>query len=68
MDGTTLIDVWFIKKSKVAKMSDGYAAELIVPHTEYYAWKHSRFDVVFDIKIVWKVRHDRKEEPEFTKK
>ena len=29
-------------------MSDGYAAELIVhvPHTEYYAWKHSRFGVV----------------------
>ena len=30
-------------------MSDGYAAVVIVPPTESYAWKYSRYDVVFDI-------------------
>ena len=35
--------------SKAAKKSDGYATEVIVPHTESYAWTYSRHNVVFDI-------------------
>ena len=30
-------------------MPDGYATEVIVPPTELYAWKYSRYDVVFGI-------------------
>ena len=30
-------------------MPDGYATEVIVPHTEQYAWKYSRYDVLFGI-------------------
>ena len=30
-------------------MPDGYATEVIVPHTEQYAWKYSRHDVVFGL-------------------
>ena len=30
-------------------MPDGCATEVIVPHTELYAWKYSRYDVVFGI-------------------
>ena len=30
-------------------MSDGFATDVIVPHTEYFAWKYARYNVVFDI-------------------
>ena len=46
----TLIRVWFSKKkSRAAKKSDGYTSGVIVPHTESYAWKYSKYDVVFEI-------------------
>ena len=34
--------------SRAAKKSDVYAAEMIVPLTESYAWKYSRYDGAFD--------------------
>ena len=34
MDDTTLINVRFSKKVLSSKMPDGYATEVIVPHTE----------------------------------
>ena len=63
MDDTTLINAWFSKNVQSSKMPDGYATEVIVPHTEQYAWKYSRYDVVFVIYHQGNlVRHDRKEE------
>ena len=36
-DDTTMINVWISRKSRAAKQYDGYAAQVIVPYTEYYA-------------------------------
>ena len=44
IDGAALINV---KSSGAAKTFDDYATELIIPHIESYARKHSRVDIVF---------------------
>ena len=46
IDGAALINA---KSPGVSKTFDDYAAEIIIPHIESYARKHSRIDVVFDI-------------------
>ena len=48
MDDTTLISA---HSSRAAKRSDGYAPEVVVPHTESYVWKYFQYDVVFYIYI-----------------